>query len=154
MDCWSEKGIREGDLMELVRERLAAGFRVQSLTFRGVSMMPMLRQGKDSVDLAPVTGKLKKYDLPVYHAASGKYLMHRVVGFDGERYICLGDNTLNYEYIEPEQMIGVVTAFTRGHRKISVTDPAYRLYCRFWYLIFPVRRFARIAGYKIGRLLK
>ena len=61
-------------VMPLIRERLAAGQNVKNLGFQGVSMMPMLRQGKDSVELAPLPQKLRKYDLPVYRNAAGKYV--------------------------------------------------------------------------------
>lgn len=126
--------------MTLVRERLAAGYQVRYLPFRGISMLPMLRQGKDAVELGPLPEKLKKYDLPVYQMPSGKYLMHRVVKVTPTHYICLGDNTLEFETICPEQMIGVVTAFTRNGRRISVRNPFYRLYCRLWRMTLPGRR--------------
>lgn len=125
--------------MILVRERLAAGYKVRYLPFQGVSMLPMLRQKKDKVELGPLPEKLKKYDLPVYQTPSGKYLMHRVVKVTPTHYICLGDNTLEYETIYPEQMIGVVTAFTRNGRRINVTNPLYRLYCLIWSRTRPAR---------------
>ena len=81
------------ELMELVRSRLAAGQKVRYLPFVGVSMLPMLRMGKDAVELAPLPEKLQKYDLPVYQYPSGKYVMHRVVEVREDHYICLGDNT-------------------------------------------------------------
>lgn len=37
--------ILEDELMPLLRERLAAGQSMRYLPFRGVSMLPMLRQG-------------------------------------------------------------------------------------------------------------
>ena len=51
------------ELMDLVRERTAAGQSVRYLPFRGVSMLPMLRQGRDAVEVSPLPEKLKKYDL-------------------------------------------------------------------------------------------
>ena len=67
------------ELMPLILERLAAG---QDVRFspRGVSMLPMLRQGRDTVTLSPVTGRLRKYDLPLYRREDGRYVLHRVVG--------------------------------------------------------------------------
>ena len=56
-------------------------------------------------------------------------------------YICLGDNTYEYERILPEQLIGLVTAFKRRERRISVESPAYQCYARMWVALFPVRRF-------------
>lgn len=140
--------------MSLIRERLAAGQNVRYLPFRGVSMLPMLRQGKDTVELAPLPEKLKKYDLPVYRYPSGKYVMHRVVEVRDTYYLCLGDNTWEYEKIFPEQLIGVVCAFKRGDRRICVDAPGYRLYCRVWVAIFPVRNFLRRAKNRLRRCLK
>jgi len=139
MEQTVENFIPEEVLMPLLRERLAAGQVVRYLPFRGISMLPMLRQGKDSVELAPLPEKLKKYDLPVYQYPSGKYVMHRVVAVKDDHYICLGDNTLEYETISPDQMIGVVTAFQRNGKRIEVSNPLYRLYCLIWGHTRPLR---------------
>ena len=56
------KEIRLEQMMPLIRERLAAGHTVR-FSPRGVSMLPMLRQGIDSVEFSPVPPVLKKYDL-------------------------------------------------------------------------------------------
>lgn len=128
------------ELLPLIRERLAAGQTIRYLPFRGVSMLPMLRQKTDTVELAPLPEKLKKYDLPVYQYPSGKVVMHRVVAVQDGYYVCLGDNTYEYEHIRPEQMIALVSAFKRGDKRIEVTDPGYRLYSRFWVASFPIRK--------------
>ncbi|MBQ3504493.1 MAG: S24/S26 family peptidase [Oscillospiraceae bacterium] len=126
--------------MALVRDRLSCGQKVRYLPFRGFSMLPMLRQGKDKVELAPLPEKLKKYDLPVYKYPSGKIVMHRVVAVREDHYLCMGDSTYKYETIYPHQMIGVVSAFLRGEKRISVDDPWYRLYCKVWVALFPLRK--------------
>ena len=135
-----DRAVSEEVLMLLVRERLAAGYKVRYLPFQGVSMLPMLRQGKDRVELGPLPERLKKHDLPVYQIPGGKYLMHRVHKVTPTHYICLGDNTLEYETILPEQMIGMVTAFERNGKRIEVTNWRYRLYCRIWSHTRPFRR--------------
>lgn len=140
--------------MPLVRERLAAGQTVRYLPFRGVSMLPMLRQGKDAVEIAPLPPRLKKYDLPVYRYPSGKYVMHRVVAVKDEYYICNGDNLLQMERIPHGWMIAVVTAFTRDGKRIEVTDWRYRLYCRFWCFIRPARHLYRRGKGWLKRQLK
>lgn len=126
--------------MAFLAERLAAGQKVRYLGFRGVSMLPMLRQGKDSVELSPLPPKLKKYDLPVYRRRDGQYVMHRVVAVKPDHYVCLGDNTLMLEHISPEQMIGVVSAFKRGDKRIEADAFSYRVYCRLWLLTYPIRK--------------
>jgi hypothetical protein len=146
MDLWSKAFLAEEELMPLLRECLAAGRRVRYLPFRGVSMLPMLRQGIDTVEIAPLPQKLKKYDLPVYQYPSGKIVMHRVVGVRDDYYLCLGDNTYAYEKVTHDQMIGVVSAFKRGERRIEVSSPMYRIYCQSWVMLYPLRRF-----YKRGK---
>ena len=137
--------IIEAELMPLIRERLAAGQRVRYLPFRGVSMLPMLRQGIDTVELAPLPEKLSKYDLPVYQYPSGKYVMHRIVKVRKDYYVCLGDNTYQYEKIRREQMLGIVSAFKRGDKRIETDAFSYRLYCRIWVAAFPARKFLKRA---------
>lgn len=132
MDSSVDHIIIEEELIPLIEERLAAGYAVRYLPFRGVSMLPMLRQGKDSVELSPLHAKLKKYDLPVYRRPSGQLVMHRVWEVHDDYYICMGDNTEAYETIYPDQMIGVVSAFKRGEKRIEVTSLGYGLYCRLW----------------------
>ena len=130
------------DLVPLFCERLAAG---QTIRFspQGVSMLPMLRQGVDSVVLSPLPDQLRKYDVPLYQRDNGKYILHRIVAV-GETYTCIGDNQFDLEFgVRQDQMIALVTGFYRGDKFHSVTEPGYRLYCRFWHYSRPVRHFWR-----------
>ena len=143
MDSWSNVAFSEEECMTLVRECLTAGHRVRYFHFRGVSMLPMLREGKDSVLLSPLPEKLRKYDVPLYRRDDGKYVLHRIVAA-GETYTCIGDNQFVYEYgLCHDQMIALVTSFTRGEKEYSVTDWRYRLYCRFWHHSRKLRHFWR-----------
>ena len=143
MDSSAKNMIFGDELMPLVRDHLAAGQPVRYLSFRGISMLPMLRQGIDSVELSPLPARLKKYDLPVYQRSSGQYVMHRIVGVKDDHYICIGDNQFQFEKVRHSQMIGVVTAFTRGDRLWQVSNPIYKFYCRFWHISRPLRHFWR-----------
>lgn len=128
--------------MPLIREQLERG---QTVRFspRGTSMLPMLRQGLDTVTLSPAPGALHKYDLPLYRRENGQYVLHRVVKA-GHTYTCMGDNQFAPEPgICHEQVIAVVTAFSRGSREYSVHSPAYWFYCRIWHYSRPVRRLWR-----------
>ena len=133
---------RMEELMPLIREALSAGQSVR-LYPMGTSMLPMLRQKVDSVVLSPITGKLGKYDIPLYQRENGKYVLHRIVEV-GETYTCIGDNQQIQELgIRQDQLIAVVTAFYRGERKHLVTDPTYRLYCCVWHHSRCLRKFWR-----------
>ena len=137
-----ERGVCMGDVMPLMLEALERGQKVR-FSPRGTSMLPMLRQGKDTVTLAPVSGRLCKYDLPFYRRADGSFVLHRIVAV-GETYTCMGDNQFQPETgLTHEQMIAVVTAFTRTGKEYSVRNPLYRLYCWFWHASRSVRHLWR-----------
>lgn len=139
--------------MPLIRECLSNG---QSVRFspRGISMLPMLRQGIDSVVLSPAPEILKKYDLPLYQREDGKYILHRIIGA-GNTYICIGDNQFVQEPgIRREQILALVTGFYRGDIYHSMEEPGYRLYCRLWHWSRPVRHLWRRGKSFIRRHLK
>ena len=128
----AEMQFHMADLAVLMQESLAAG---QTVRFspKGVSMLPMLRQGIDTVTLSPITGPLKKYDIPLYRRDDGTYILHRIVKA-GETYTCIGDNQYTLEPgIRQDQLVAVVTAFSRGDRQVSVKNFGYQCYVRFWH---------------------
>ncbi len=103
-------------------------------------MLPMLREGRDTVTLSPLPARLKKYDLPLYRRSGGQFVLHRIVRV-GKSYRCIGDNQFLYEDgVTREQMIAVVTSFTRDGKEVPMTSLGYRLYCRVWHLSRPLRR--------------
>lgn len=130
------------ELGPLMRELLSAG---QSVRFspKGISMLPMLREGKDSVVLMPLPDSLKRYDIPLYLRQDGTYVLHRIVEL-GDTFTCLGDNQFVTETgVTREQMIGVVTGFYRDGRYHSVESLPYRMYRCLWYRSRRLRHFWR-----------
>jgi len=149
----NEKELRLEQLMPLMRESLAAGNSVKFAP-KGTSMLPMLRQGIDSVELSPIVGKLKKYDLPLYQRENGQYVLHRIVDAK-ETYTCVGDNQFELEpNLRHEQMIARVTAFYRGSKKISVDMLSHKIYCRMWHWSRGVRKYWRYGKAKLARILR
>lgn len=108
-------------------------------TVNGNSMFPMLRNRKDTVIIKPITGKLKKYDIPLYRKKN-LYVLHRIVQVKPNGYIICGDNCINMENdVIGEQIIGRLEGFYRGNRQIKMDGNAYKLYCRIWVGLYPVR---------------
>ena len=148
-----EVEIRLEELLPVMEMQLKAGKNVR-FSPMGVSMLPMLRQKRDSVVLSPVTGPLEKYDLPLYRRDNGQFMLHRIIKA-GETYTCMGDNQFVPEPgIRQDQIIGVVTAFYREKRSYPVTDFRYRFYCRFWHCTRPLRHFWRRGVGKLRRIWK
>ncbi len=139
--------------MPLIEESLKNGKPVRFAP-RGISMLPMLRQGIDSVTLSPLPEKLKKYDLPLYQRDDGKYILHRIVKVR-DTYTCIGDNQFVLEPgVRHDQMIALVTGFTRGEKEHSVIEPGYQLYCRIWHYSRPIRFIIRKIRGLISRMIK
>lgn len=152
-DSLHKKELPLDALMPLIREELATGNSVR-FSPRGVSMMPMLRQGLDTVTISPPPEKLRKYDLPLYQRDNGKYILHRVIAA-GNTYTCLGDNQFEKEHgVRHDQIIGLVTEFTRGGKTVSVKAWHYRLYCYLWALIRFPRRCWRKVRFLVKGLIK
>lgn len=148
----NEYFVKMDSLMPLFREQLSRG---QSIRFspRGVSMLPMLRQGIDSVVLSPLPERLKKYDIPLYQRDNGQYILHRIVKV-GDTYTCLGDNQFAEEKgVRPDQMIAVVTAFYRKDRMYKTDDVSYQCYCWLWHYSRGMRRIWRGLKRRLHRLI-
>ena len=113
---------------------------------RGVSMLPMLKQGRDLMIVRRKLPdeRLKKFDVAIYIRPPHSYVLHRIIKVEDGGYVFLGDNCENKEpNIREEQVIAVLTAFVHKGKQIDATNKGYRLYSRFWYYIFPFRMAVR-----------
>ena len=123
----------------------------------GVSMRPLIKQGRDLLIVTMPQGRLKKYDIPLYKRKNGQYVLHRVVKVKDDGYVILGDNCIKWENdIKDDQIIGVLTSLVRKGKEVDFNSFGYRFYSRAWYLLYPVRVIfmsaRRLAG-KIKRKL-
>lgn len=106
----------------------------------GASMFPMLRNRKDTIIVTPYEGRLKKYDVPLYKRGSS-YILHRIIEVRPDSYVIRGDNCIQKEYgITDEQILGVLTGFYRGAKKVNMDGVGYKLYVRVWPFSYPVRK--------------
>lgn len=119
-------------------QELRAGKPVVAQTV-GDSMQPLLFQGKTQVVLVPLSGPLKRGDLPLYQRPSGQYVLHRIVRAENGVYYTRGDNRYGAERVEPDWVLGVTTEVLRDGRTIRVSDFGYRCYVAVWLASYPVR---------------
>ena len=120
---------------------------------RGVSMQPMLRQGRDLFTVVPKgSERCKKYDVVLYRRPSDPYVLHRIIEVRPDSYVILGDNCIAKEYgIRDEDILGVLTSFRHNGHMVSVSDWRYRLYSRGWVFFQPVRIFCKRMKGKLRR---
>ncbi|MBQ6361731.1 MAG: S24/S26 family peptidase [Lachnospiraceae bacterium] len=142
-------------MSELTFEEILARDGVLAYMIRGISMEPMLRQGRDLVVIRVPSSRLKKYDTALYRRGDS-YVLHRVLAVKDGYYLIRGDNTYVPETVPDSAVIGVLTSFRRKGKEISADDPAYRFYARFWHAIYPLRvlriRFRRSAAAALRKL--
>jgi len=106
----------------------------------GTSMMPLLRQNRDVMIIERPSGRLKKYDVPLYKDKAGRYILHRVLKVRENDYIICGDHCTKREYgVTDEQIIGVLTGVIRDGKTIKMTDFSYKLYYHLWCDFFYIR---------------
>lgn len=126
-------------------------------TTSGTSMYPMLRNRRDTIIVTPYEGRLKKYDVPLYKTGS-RYVLHRIVKVREQDYVICGDNCERKEYgITDEQILGVLTGFYRGAKRIDMSNWKYKAYARLACASFPIRRirgYMRRIARKVWHLLK
>lgn len=116
----------------LIREVLASGgeFRIYP---RGTSMLPLLRQGTDSVALRQLNRPPRKFDILFYQRSDGSYILHRVKAVTTEGLTLWGDNqTMLESGLQKEQIIGYAARIFRGEKEIAVQSLPYRAYLWLW----------------------
>lgn len=130
-------------------------------TNTGTSMMPLLRQHRDLLIIAPPpAGRLKMWDVPLYRRDNGQYIMHRVLWVRKHDYIICGDNQWHPETgITDRHIIGVLEAVNRDGKVLPVRATAehphvplgYRAYVFVWCVFFPIRAVIVALRYKCCR---
>ena len=95
---------------------------------KGTSMLPLLRQGVDSVILR-TADHIKKSDICLYERNNGDFVLHRVVKYCKDGTLCFrGDNQPSTECgVRRDQVIAKVTAVMRGDTRIGTGSLWYRL---------------------------
>lgn len=149
----------EFDLAEyvpLINEVIESGGEFR-LFPRGTSMLPLLRQGKDSVILVKCTKKPQKHDIIFYKRPNGQFVLHRILKClkDGT-YVFCGDNQTVYESgITDTMIIAAVSAVYRGEKRIEKKCFSQKIYELCW-CFMPFRKlclFFRRCLSKIKRTL-
>ena len=123
----------------VTEEALLRGDAVR-LTVTGNSMYPLFHSRRDTVTLSPAV-TVKKYDITFHKREDGRYILHRVLKIQKDgTYLIAGDNELKTEPpVKREQILGVVTEFTRWGKTKKPKGFGYWCYVRIWHLLMPFR---------------
>lgn len=120
-----------------------------SETIVGTSMLPLLKEHRDTVIIEKITAPLRKYDVVLFRR--GKQLvLHRIVKIQKGYFLIRGDNCTHGEKVYEGQIIGKMTCLYRNGKRYEVNNKTYQLYSIIWvksHFIFVVFR-------NVGTLLK
>lgn len=124
------------------------------LSTAGISMKPLLGNRRDTVIILPVSGRLKKYDVPLYRRGE-QCVLHRIVDVLPDSYVICGDNCESYEYdITDDNIIGVLSAFYRKDKYYTVEDTWYKIYSVCVVKLFPIRKFLKRTRRILARIYR
>ncbi len=135
-------------------EEILRGKGVFMYTNVGYSMMPLLRQKRDIIEIKKKEpGKCKKYDVVLYKRGE-TYILHRILKVRPDGYIIAGDhNTFIEKDVTDDMILGVMTRVIRDGKSITPENIWYKLYVHLWCDVYPVRMFMLKAKWKIWPVL-
>ena len=121
----------------------------------GVSMLPLLRQGKDLFVLErKKSGRCNVGDVVLYRRRN-QYVLHRIIEVKAEDYVILGDNCTEKEYgITDDNILAVMISFIRNGKNYSVNTFMYRIYSFIWLKTITMRIFITKMLHVLKRLSK
>lgn len=122
-------------------------------TTSGVSMLPMIKSGRDVVVIEKKTERLKPWDVALY-TRGDSYVLHRVISVTDFGYIIRGDNCYSDERINEENVIGVLSSYFKGEKQVFPNDKSYLKYVKNRLRFYKPRKFFVILKCRIKGVLK
>lgn len=106
----------------------------------GTSMLPLLRQKRDIIEIRKKeTARCKKYDVVLYKYGD-RYILHRILKVRPNDYVICGDHNIWREYgITDAQILGVMVRVIRNKKTIKPDNLWYKLYVHLWCDFYHVR---------------
>lgn len=145
---YEDKHMNRGiDVVKLLEEGKTVQIKPQ-----GYSMYPMFLPGRDSAILTKANlCRLRRGDVVLFRRRDTQTLvLHRIWKITKEGIFLIGDNQTHLEGpLKVDQIIGVLVAFLRKNKKISVHNPIYQLLSRGWLILLPFRNTINRAAFKL-----
>ena len=127
-------------------------------TIKGVSMRPLFRTDEDAIFVVSCNPEtLKNLDIVLFYRVTPtrgeQYVLHRIVGRrrDG-KFIIAGDNCVDWDIVDPKDILGVVKSAQRGNKPIKLNGFRYSLYKYLWCKPYKFRSFMLFLRNNIRRI--
>lgn len=109
----------------------------------GDSMFPLIRGGKDEIELIPKNEvkELKPFTA-LFYRWEGQYMIHRYIRKDNDEIVLLGDgNVYREERTKEEDILGVLKTIYRKEKEIDCLSETWITQGKCWYKLLPVRKY-------------
>jgi len=125
-----------------IREALAKYKKIIQ-PIHGISMLPMLDEDRDAVELVEAKGILQKYDLPLYRRRNGQMVLHRIIAVKKNHYLICGDNSTAVEKVPFDRVVAVASGFYKNGKYVSCQNEEYIAYVQDRWKDFSGRKLIR-----------
>ena len=130
----------DNDIIEEAIRLVREGVNV-TLPVKGLSMLPFIIGGKESVILHRPGGIVDVGDVVLAWVDGNRYVVHRIICIDGDRITLMGDGNLTTEHCTLNDIKARVTHVVDDKERTHYLYNRWRmLAARLWYWLRPVRR--------------
>ena len=115
---------------------------------KGMSMLPFIRGGKDSVALVKAEG-LKVGDIVLAKVRGGAFVLHRIDSMVDDVIVLMGDGNLaGKERCTADDVLAVAARILKDNREIDCRSARHMRRAMIWKRLKPLRRYM-LAIYRI-----
>lgn len=136
-----EKRILPNELLLGEVARLVSEGEKVTLMTKGVSMLPFIVGGKDSVILEKPS-ELEVGMIALAEIHKGVYVLHRIISIEGDKVTLMGDgNIRGCEFCRVDNIAAVASFILKKNGKsIDCSSRRHQRQARIWKRLLPVRR--------------
>ena len=123
------------DVRDIMAEKLSNGGEIL-YSPKGISMLPFIREGRDTVTLKKCDRDYKPGDMVFYRRPEGAFVLHRVIRVqkDGKYTMC-GDNQSVLEAdVDRDAIIAIVCGLKRGEKEVNLNGLTHKIYVKLLFL--------------------
>ena len=118
-----------------------------TMTPKGVSMLPFIRGGRDSVLLGKPED-IRTEDIVLVELPGPRYVLHRIEMIEGKVLTLMGDGNIAWrEVCEVKDVIALALKIFRNGEEIDCRSASEKRKARIWRRLLPLRRYL-LAIYK------
>lgn len=115
--------------------------------FKGISMLPLLKEGEDIVRIEP-SNDYQKYDVVLFKRDNNQYVLHRIIEIKKDKYHIKGDNAEVIDIVDKDSILGKMVGYYHHDEYIATSYESYQTYMNEFILHNKYKYLNRINPYE------